>query len=127
MHRVDRHRSLRAFGVIVALAALSLAAWSGSATADPLLDQKKAQYASVQDQVRQLDIRAEKLTEQYNRAVWRLQVLRGQIRDANRRLKAAEAELLRQQALLGQLLVASYKGLNGRTLEIVFGATSLAE
>ncbi len=112
---------------MAALTALTLAAWCGSATADPLLDQKKAQYAQVRAEVRRLDAHAEKLTEQYDHAVWRLQVLRGQIRDANRRLKAAQAELLRQQALLGQLLVASYKGGDGRTLEILFGATSLAQ
>jgi cell wall-associated NlpC family hydrolase len=112
-------------GVFFALAVVSAAAHAGPAAADPTLDQKKAQYAKVQAEVRDLDARVEKLTERYNASVERLKTLRGQIRVATYRLNLAQAQLEFQQSMLSDLMVARYKGLNAGTLDIVLGARSL--
>jgi cell wall-associated NlpC family hydrolase len=115
----------RVIGVFFALAVVSAAAHAGPAAADPTLDQKKAEYAKVQKDVRQLDERVEKLTERYNAAVQRLKELHAQIRDATHRLNLAQAHLEFQQSMLSNLLVARYKGLDAGTLDILLGAKSL--
>ena len=109
------------------LAVLAALANAGPASADPLLDQKKAQYAKVRDQVRALDNHVEMLTERYDQAVERLRQLKHQIADANRRLAAAQAHLEYEQGVLAQLMVARYKGVNADTLDIILGASSLAD
>ena len=110
--------------LLVVLASLANA---GPASADPLLDQKKAQYDKVQNQVHALDDRVEMLTERYDQAVERLRQLKHQIADANRRLAAAQAHLEYEQGVLSQLMVARYKGVDADTLDIILGASSLDE
>jgi cell wall-associated NlpC family hydrolase len=112
-------------GVVIVLAALAALAHAGPASADPLLDQKQAQYAKVRHQVRVLDNHVELLTEHYDAAVARLAQLKLQIADANRRLKAAQIHLLFEQSMLAELMVARYKGLDATTFDIVMGASSL--
>src|SRR5262249_50179443 len=58
-------------------------------------------------------------------AVLRLHQLKIEIRQANRRLKAAEIHLAFEQGVLSELMVARYKGLDATTLDIVLGASSL--
>ena len=125
MHRFRRNRSLRTVGVVAMLAACLAAATANSASADPL-DQAKAHYKQVQKQVRRLDSRAEKLTEDYDRATWELSSLHRQILDARRRLRATEAQLASHQQSLSELMIARYKGLDPQTLEILLGAQSLS-
>jgi peptidoglycan DL-endopeptidase CwlO len=112
-------------GVFFVLAVVSAAAHAGPAAADPTLDQKKAEYAKVQKQVRELDQRVEQLTERYNAAVERLNALRRQIRAATYRLNLAQAQLEFQESMLSDLMVARYKGLDAGTLDILLGARSL--
>ena len=125
MHRTVSRRLPRALGVTLLLAVLAALAFAGPAAADPLLDQKQAQYEKARREVRALDNRVELLTERYNATVIRLHQLRGQIRDANVRLAAAEAHLEFEEGVLGELMVARYKGLDANTLDIVLGASSL--
>jgi peptidoglycan DL-endopeptidase CwlO len=127
MRRSCSRRLLGVAGGTLALLAATLAAAVPAASADPLLDQKQAQYRSVKDEVRALDLRSEQLTEQYNRAVWRLKVLHGQIRATDRAMVAAHRRLVREQHILSELLVQQYKGGDPKVLEIVFGARSLAQ
>jgi cell wall-associated NlpC family hydrolase len=127
MGRLHHRRLLGALGgVATFLAALSAVA-APNASANPLLDQKQQQYKKVQAQVQALDLRAEALTEQYDHAVWRLQVLHRQIRTSDRQLAAAKVELAHQQWVLSSLLVSQYKGGNPKTMEIVLGASSLSQ
>jgi peptidoglycan DL-endopeptidase CwlO len=127
MHR-DAVRPLpRMLGVILALALAAAFAHAAPAAADPLVDQKKAQYDKVSRQVHALDGRVELLTERYDAAVSELAKLKTQIADANRRLKAAEIHLTFEQGVLADLMVARYKGLDASTLDIVLGASSLSD
>ena len=127
MHRDAVLPLPRAFGVIALLAVFASLAHAGSASADPLVDQKKAQYQHVHAEVRRLDSRVEILTERYDGAVVRLHQLRHQIRLATQRLLAAEAQLAYEQDVLAQLMVARYKGVDANTLDIILGASSLGQ
>jgi peptidoglycan DL-endopeptidase CwlO len=118
-------RMLGVAWVVVSLVLLAALAHAGPAAANPELDQKKAQLAQVRKQVHALDDRVELLTEQYDGAVLRLQQLKVEIRQANRRLKAAEIHLAYEQGVLAELMVARYKGVDATTLDIVLGASSL--
>ncbi|HET7427435.1 MAG TPA: NlpC/P60 family protein [Gemmatimonadales bacterium] len=117
----------RLLGVTLVLALLVALANAGPASADPLVDQTRAKYEKVRTEVRDLDNRVELLTERYDAAVSELAQLRIEIRDANRRLKAAEIHLTFEQGVLANLMVARYKGLDASTLDIVLGASSLSQ
>ena len=122
--------SWRRCGGAVALATVLLAcvpAFTSPAGADPLLDQKQAQYARVRAQMRRLDGRVELLTERYDRVKWHLHALRGRIRAATAQLIAEQAELERQQRNLTALLIQEYKGGDPHTIEIVLSASSISE
>jgi peptidoglycan DL-endopeptidase CwlO len=125
VQRFFTRRLPRLVGVFFAVAVVSAAAHAGPAAADPTLDQKKAEYARVQQEVKDLDARVEQLTERYNAAVERLAELRVQIRKATYRLHRAEAEMQFQQSMLSNLILARYKGLDAGTLDILLGARSL--
>jgi cell wall-associated NlpC family hydrolase len=125
MHRDVRLRLPRAWASLALLAVIASLAHAGPASADPIVDQKKAQYAHVRAEVRALDSRVELLTERYDGAVVRLAQLHRQIKRATRRLMAAEAHLAYEQDVLAQLMVARYKGVDANTLDIVLGASSL--
>jgi peptidoglycan DL-endopeptidase CwlO len=127
MHRDAVLPLPRVLGVVALLAVIASLAHAGPATADPLVDQKKAQYAHVRSEVRHLDSRVELLTERYDGAVLRLHQLRHQIKLATRRLLAAEAQLAYEQDVLAQLMVARYKGADANTLDIILGASSLGQ
>jgi len=125
MHR-DAFRPLpRALGVAITLAVFAALAHAGRAAADPIVDQKKAQYAHARHEVRQLDSRVELLTERYDGAVLRLHKLHHRIVVTTRQLAAAEAHLAYEQDVLAQLIVARYKGVDANTLDIILGAQSL--
>jgi cell wall-associated NlpC family hydrolase len=97
------------------------------ALADRLLDAKKARYAQVREDIRRLDDHAELLTEQYNKVVWKLGVLKQRMRIETRRLIAERAKLRYEQGVLARLMVEQYKGGDPRTIEIVLSSTSLAQ
>jgi cell wall-associated NlpC family hydrolase len=115
------------------LAAASVAALAGvclhaqPALADRVLDAKRARYAHVRTEIRHLDHHAEVLTEQYDRVVWQLGVLRRRMRIATHRLIVEKAKLRYQQGVLARLLVQQYKGGDPRTIEIVLEANSLSQ
>jgi peptidoglycan DL-endopeptidase CwlO len=126
----------RRLPLALAFAAVALAALAAPrpASADPLLDQKQQQLRDTQEAVAALDDRAEALTEQFNAARWRLGRLRVRIADATQRLEAAQRELVRReaelasrQAQLARLIVASYKGSDIHTLDILLGSSTLDE
>jgi peptidoglycan DL-endopeptidase CwlO len=117
----------RLLGVTLVLALVAALAQAGPASADPLVDQKRAQYEKVRHQVRKLDSRVEMLTERYDAAVSQLAKLKIQIRDTNRQLRAAEIHLTFEQGVLADLMVARYKGLDSTTLDILLGASSLSQ
>ena len=123
----SQHRLLGALGGATTFLAAMLAAALPSAAANPLLDQKQQQYKQVRAEVRALDAKAELLAEQYDHAVWRLGVLRGQIHTADIQLQADRVALRRQQGVLSRLLVTAYKGGDPKVIEIVLGASSLSQ
>jgi cell wall-associated NlpC family hydrolase len=127
MDRLLRHRSLRVWGVTTVLSACLVLASAGPATADPTLNQTQQHYDEVRAQVRELDHRAERLTEQYNAAVDRLKLLDAEIKDAQRRLHAAEIKLHEHERALDALMVLAYKGFNSQPMDIVLGASSLSD
>ena len=98
-------------------------------SADSLLAQKQQQQQHARAELQALDARAEALTEQYDRAVWQLQVLHRQIAAADTRLAEERAELAQKQAMLSQLLVSQYKGggVTTQTMALVLGASSLSQ
>ena len=127
MRRPLSRRLLGVAGGTLALLAASLAAAVPSAPADPLLDQKQAQYKAVEAEVQALDHRSEQLTEQYNQAVLQLQRLQRRIKATDRALAAARVHLHREERVLSRLLVSQYKGGDPQMIEIVLGASSLKQ
>src|ERR1700760_4966890 len=127
MHRDCARPLPRLLGVTLVLALIAAFAHAGPASADPLVDQKRAQYDKVRHEVRKLDNRVELLTERYDGAVAQLAQLKIQIRSANRRLRSAEIHLTVEQEVLADLMVARYKGLDSSTLDILLGASSLSQ
>jgi cell wall-associated NlpC family hydrolase len=115
--------------LLVALAAAlaGLCVHARPAQADPVLDAKKARYAQVRAEIRRLDLHAEVLTEQYDRVVWQLGVLRRRMRIETARLVAEEAKLRYEQGVLSELMIEQYKGGDPKTLEIVLSASSLSQ
>src|SRR4051812_8457254 len=128
MDRTFRLRSMRVLGGLTALSACLVLASAGPASADPTtLAEAQQHYDQVKAQVRRLDDRAEKLTEQYNAAVDQLKRLKVQIEVAQRRLHAAQIKLKEHEQALGALMVLAYKDLDQNSLDIVLGASSLSD
>jgi peptidoglycan DL-endopeptidase CwlO len=125
------HGSLHRFGgmLAVALAAVlaGLCVHARPALADSVLDAKRARYAHVRAEIRRLDNHAEALTEQYDKVVWQLGVLRRRMRVETARLVIERAKLRYEQGVLAGLMVEQYKGGDPRTLEIVLSASSLSQ
>jgi peptidoglycan DL-endopeptidase CwlO len=120
---------LRRPGFVLAVAIV--AAFAGlqaqPAHADSLLDAKRAQYAYVHAEIRRLDNHAEMLTEQYDKVVWQLGVLKRKMRVATAQLIVERKKLRHEQAVLSRLMVEEYKGGDPRTIEIVLSASSLSQ
>ena len=95
--------------------------------ADPTVAAKQTRYRQVRQAIARLDRRSEVLTERYDRARWRLGVLHRQIAATTERLRQAEAELVRRQDLLANVLVEAYQTGDPGHLAIVLGARSLAD
>jgi cell wall-associated NlpC family hydrolase len=125
MDRLSHFRSLRLWGAAIALSACLVLACERPASADPTLDQTQQHYREVREQVRELDARAERLTEQYNAAVEELKRLDAEIKDAKRRLRAEQIKLHQHEDALEALMVLAYKGFNSKPVDIVLGAESL--
>jgi peptidoglycan DL-endopeptidase CwlO len=122
---LHRLAGLAAVALAAALAGLCLHA--RPALADSVLDAKRARYAHVRTQIHRLDLHAEALTEQYDKVVWQLGVLRRRMRVETARLIAEEAKLRYEQGVLSGLVIEQYKGGDPRTLEIVLNASSLSQ
>jgi cell wall-associated NlpC family hydrolase len=122
-------RFLRRSGFV--LVAVTAAAFVGLHTqpahADTLLDAKRAQYSYVHAQIRRLDNHAEMLTEQYDKVVWQLGVLKEKMRVATAQLIVERRKLRHEQGILARLVVQEYKGGDPRTIEIVLSASSLSQ
>ncbi len=128
MRRYSCHRLLGVLGAIVVMVAVSLtAAATHPASADTLLEQKQHRLEVVRAQVKKLDARSEKVTEQYDKAVWQLGVLHHEIIKNLRALHAAEIKLAHDQNVLRGLLVTQYKRGTPQDVAIVLGARSLAQ
>ena len=128
MRRYSCHRRLGVVGAIAAVLAVSLsAAAPHPASADTLLQHKQKQLAHVRAQVNKLDLRSEQVTEQYDKAVWQLSMLHGEIIKNTNALHAAEKKLAAEQKSLAGLLVTQYKGGNTQEMAIVLGARSLSQ
>lgn len=121
------HRLCGLLVVALAATAAGLGVHARPALADPLLDAKRARYAHVRAEIRRLDLHAEVLTEQYDKVVWQLGVLRKRMRIETRRLIAERAKLHYEEGVLADLVIQQYKGGDPRTLEIVLSASSLSQ
>ena len=115
------------FVLMVAMAAAFVGLHAQPAHADTLLDAKRAQYAHVHAEIRRLDNHAEMLTEQYDKVVWQLGVLKQKMRVATAQLIVERRKLRYEQGVLGRLMVQEYKGGDPRTIEIVLSASSLSQ
>jgi cell wall-associated NlpC family hydrolase len=115
------------FVLVVAIAAAFAGLNAQPAHADTQLDAKRAQYASVHAQIRRLDNHAEMLTEQYDKVVWQLGVLKQKMRVATAQLIVERKKLRHEQGVLARLMVQEYKGGDPRTIEIVLSASSLSQ
>ena len=113
--------------LMVALAAAFVGLHAQPAHADTLLDAKRAQYANVHAAIRRLDNHAEMLTEQYDKVVWQLGILKQKMRVATAQLIAERRKLRYEQGVLGRLMVQEYKGGDPRTIEIVLSASSMSQ
>ena len=67
------------------------------------------------------------LTEQYDKVVWQLGVLKQKMRIATAQLIVERKKLRYEQGVLGRLVVEEYKGGDPRTIEIVLSASSLSQ
>jgi peptidoglycan DL-endopeptidase CwlO len=121
--------SRRPLGLSVAALAVAVLAClhAQPALADRLLDAKRARYARVHTEIRRLDAHAEILTEQYDKVVWKLGVLRRRMRIETRRLIAERAKLRYEQGVLARLMVEQYKGGDPHTIDIVLSSSSLSQ
>ncbi len=128
---MEHGSSLRRLGGVLAVALVAALAGvcfhAQPAHADTLLDAKRARYAHVRTEIRHLDNHAEMLTEQYDKVVWQLGVLRKRMKIATHRLIVERAKLRYEQGVLGRLIVEQYKGGDPRTIEIVLEASSLSQ
>ena len=128
---MEQGSSLRRLGGVLAFALVAALAGvcfhAQSARADTLLAAKRARYAHVRTEIRHLDSHAEMLTEQYDKVVWQLGVLRRRMKIATQRLIVERARLRYEQGVLGRLLVEQYKGGDPHTIEIVLEASSLSQ
>ncbi|MEP6641294.1 MAG: NlpC/P60 family protein [Gaiellales bacterium] len=115
------------FVLMVAMAAAFAGFHAQPAHADTLLDAKRAQYAHVHAEIRRLDNHAEVLTEQYDKVVWQLGVLKQKMRVATAQLIVERKKLRHEQGVLSRLMVQEYKGGDPRTIEIVLSASSLSQ
>src|SRR5947208_1806604 len=112
----------------VTLLAMACAVSASPAPASPLLDQKRAQLASVSLRVHRLDLRVEQLDEHYNAAVLRAKLLGRRIAATTRALHAQQRLLRGRQAMLARLLVATYKGdWHSDTVMLVLGSSDVGE
>jgi cell wall-associated NlpC family hydrolase len=127
MHRYSCHRLLGVVGAMAAVLAVTLSVAAHPASADTLLEQKQHRLDHVRAQVHRLDARSERLTEQYDRAVWRLGVLHKQIIRNTKALHAAQAKLVHDRGVLASLLISQYKDGNTQVIAIVLGARSLSQ
>lgn len=125
--RGSLHRVGGVLAVALAAALGGLCLHARPALADTVLDAKRARYAQVRADIRRLDMHAEALTEQYDRVVWQLGVLRRRMRIETARLIAERAKLRYEQGVLAGLVVEQYKGGDPRTLDIVLSASSLSQ
>lgn len=121
------HRLAGLLAVALAAALAVACVHARPAQADPLLDAKRARYAHVRTEIKRLDRHAEALTEQYDKVVWQLGVLRRRMRVETARLIAERAKLRYEQGVLAGLVIEQYKGGDPRTLEIVLSASSLSQ
>jgi len=114
--------------VAVTLLGVAWAISPAAAPASPVLDQKRAQLASVQRRVHRLDLRVEQLDERYNAAVLRASLLERRIAATTRALHDQQALLRQRQATLARLLIATYKGdWHNDTVMLVLGSGDLGE
>ena len=127
MRRYSCHRLLGVGVAMAAVLAVTLSVAAHPASADTLLQQKQKRLAHVRLEVRRLDARAERVTEQYNKAVWRLGVLHHQIIKNKIALHAAQVKLAHDRAVLASLLIEQYKNGNGEVFAIVLGARTLSQ
>jgi peptidoglycan DL-endopeptidase CwlO len=94
-----------------------------AAHGDTTLEKKQAKLERVKRQVHRLDLRVERLDERYDATVIRTHTLSRRISATTKALDAAAASLRADQALLGDLLVAAYKGqLTDDTYSLVVGS-----
>jgi peptidoglycan DL-endopeptidase CwlO len=113
--------------LLVAIAAAFAGLHAQPARADTVLTAKRAQYAHVRAEIQRLDNHAEMLTEQYDKVVWQLGVLKQKMRIATAQLIVERKKLHHEQGVLSRLMVEEYKGGDPRTIEIVLSASSLSQ
>ena len=117
-----------ATGVVLIAAGAAAAARPSPARADPsIVAQKRAEYQRIRQEVVKLDASSTALAEQYDKAKWHLQVLKGKIVEATHRIAVEQAKLDFEESALSSLMVASYKGGVTHAVDIVLGANSLTE
>jgi peptidoglycan DL-endopeptidase CwlO len=101
----------RRIGVVAVIALCALLSLAGPASADRITE-KRAQIASVEQQLQAFDMKLEKSIEAFNNARQQLSDVRAAIKVNTLKLKIAKANLRLAQKNLAASLVSSYKGQN---------------
>lgn len=117
-------RKRQAPALLTVLAAILIGV--GSASADPSLQDKRAEAQRVLDQVHQLDSQLEKASEAYNLANIQLDRIDADLQTNARHLVIAKSSLSNAQSHLAQRLISLYvNGEQNSTLEILLGSESI--
>ena len=127
LHRITwfQSRSIR-LAAVVAFCLLAISAGAVGASAEPAIDDKRAQARAILDQINVLGEEVGAAAERYNGANYELSRLTTELQET--RADLADARILRrvaQQRIAKRVRHLYIQGESGGSLEVILGATSL--
>jgi cell wall-associated NlpC family hydrolase len=123
-----RHSSSLRIATTAALGALLLLAAAVGASANPSVNDKRAQAQAILGEIQALDEEVGAAAERYNGANYELQQLTAQLTETREDLtRARELRKASQQRVAARLVQLYVNGESGSALEVILGAQSLDE